>query len=109
MRAGRLRHRMTLQTKTYTADGKGGGSDTWTDSRDMWVSYEPLKGREYFDSQTVNVEITGRIISRYVSGVVPTMRWNWSAKSRTFEILHVINPDERNVELQMMVKEVVDN
>ena len=109
MRSGRLKHRMTLQSLTSTADGTGGIAKTWSDVRDAWVSYEPLKGQEYYDSQTANVEVTGKIISRYFSGTNPKMRWNWKAKSRTFGIQNIINPDERNIELQFMVKEIIEN
>ena len=101
---------MTLQSLTSTADGMGGIAETWSDVRDCWVSYEPLKGQEFYDSQTTNVEISGKLITRYFSGTNSKMRWNWKSKSRVFQIVGgIINPDERNIELQFMVKEIIEN
>ena len=109
MRAGRLRHRVTMQDRVDTADGKGGNVITWTDNRVVWAAIEPKKGNQFYDSQTETAEIEGKITIRYFSGFDPTMRVNWTSRSRIFEIEAVVNPDERNKMLELMYREVVNN
>jgi SPP1 family predicted phage head-tail adaptor len=70
-----------------------------------WASIEPLNGREFFAAQQVNAEVTARIRLRYLPGVTRQMQVKFG--SRTFAIESVINVEERNRELQLMVKEVV--
>jgi SPP1 family predicted phage head-tail adaptor len=65
---------------------------------------EPLQGRELWTAKQVVAEVTHRIRFRHLSGVVPTQRVVFG--SRTFEILSVINPEERNRELELLCKEV---
>jgi len=67
------------------------------------ASIEPVSGREYFAEQSTQADVTHRVYTRYVSGVVPKMRVKYG--SRVFDILSVINTRERNVELQLMCRE----
>ena len=105
MIAGRLRHRCWLMTPTH-ANSAGTVTTTWGTASVCWGSLEPLNGREWFESSLAeNSEITARFRMRYVASVLPTMRLDFG--SRQFEIVSVINPDERNRELELMVKELV--
>lgn len=106
MRAGRLRHRVTIQQCTETQNSYGEAVKEWTDYATVWASVEPAKGREFWESQQVNAEITGTVVMRYLAGVKSKMRVLYDG--RVFEILAVINPDERNRELQLAVKEMVE-
>ncbi len=103
MRAGRTRHRVTIQQPT--ADEPWGKEVTYKDYTSLWASIEPLRGEEYFAAQQINAEITTKIVARYQRGIVPKMRAVF--KDRIFEIIYVVNPDERNRELQLMVKELI--
>jgi len=109
MRAGRLRHRVTIEEVTNTADGAGAITQTWSEVRKVWAAVEPARGAEFYASQTENSEVTGKIVMRYFSGLNPTMRINWASESRIFQIEAIIDPDERHRELQLMVKEVIEN
>jgi len=103
MRSGRLRRRGTIQD--VVRDPSVGGKDTWYDYATAWGAMEPLRGREYLVAQQEGAEVTGRITIRYIAGVKSRMRWKY--KSRIFDIVYVIDPEERHVELQLMVKEVL--
>ncbi len=74
MRAGDLRHRVTIQQLTTTRDAEGVTTETWTNVATVWAAVEPLQGREYFQAQAVNAEVTTRVRIRYRAGIVPTMR-----------------------------------
>ena len=105
MRAGRLRHRVTIQNYTESQNTFGETTKTWADYATIWAAIEPVKGREFWESQQVNAEITTKITMRYLAGVKPKMRV--LDDNRIFEIDSVINVDERNRELQLLVKENV--
>lgn len=105
MKSGQLRHRVTVQSLTVTQDEYGAPVETWTTMATVWVSIEPLEGREYFAARQVNAEVTGRIRMRYLPGVLPSMRVLYG--TRTFNILSIINPDERKRMTELMVQEVI--
>jgi len=105
MRAGWLRHRVTIQKKTTSQDSYGAEQETWTNVATVWAGIEPLRGREYIDAQNATAEVTHRVRIRYQSGITPRMRVSFG--SRTFEIVSVINVLERNRELELMCREVV--
>ena len=105
MRAGRLRHRVTIQDYTESQNTFGEVTKNWTDYATVWAAVEPVKGREFWESQQINAEITTKVTLRYLAGVKPKMRILHD--TRIFEIDSVINVDERNRELQLLVKEMV--
>jgi len=106
MRAGIIRHKVVIQQNVPTEkDSYGAEVEDWTEYATVWAAIEPVRGREFWDSQQVNAEVTGKITMRYLSGVTPKMRVKHG--DRYFEILAVINPEEKNEELQLMVKESV--
>ena len=107
MRAGTMRHKVVIQQNVPTEkDSYGAEVDNWTDYATVWASIEPARGREFWESQQVNAEVTGRIRIRYLGGITPKMRVKHG--NRIFDIVSVINPEERNRELQLMVKESVN-
>lgn len=109
MRAGTLRHRVTLQTVTETRDADGGVVESWADTATLWAAVEPLRGREYFSAKALQAEVTTRIRLRYRAGVVPKQRVTWSdaGTTHTYDVLEVIEPDTRRRELALMCKELV--
>jgi SPP1 family predicted phage head-tail adaptor len=106
MRAGRLRHRITIQDYTESQNSFGEATKNWTDYATVWAAVEPVKGREFWESQQINAEITTKVTMRYLAGIKPKMRILYD--TRIFEIDSVINVDERNRELQLLVKETVE-
>ncbi len=106
MRTGLLRHRVTIQKPISTAKGDDGAPIiTWEKVLDTWASVEPLSGREYFDAQQVNADVTHKASMRYRSGIDSTMRILLG--SRLLLILAVLNTEERSRELVLMCREEV--
>ena len=105
MRAGRLRHRITIQQVTEGQDETGAVTETWNEFATVWADMEPIAGKEYFAAKQTMAETTHRIRIRYLSGVVPKMRVLFG--SRTFDITEIINYRERNVELHLMTTEAL--
>ena len=105
MRAGELRHRLTFKGPTHTSDGQGGITETWGSAFTVWGAFGPLTGKEFYDSQLVNSEITGKVKIRHRDDIDPTMQIYFG--TRVFEILSILNPEERDRELNIKVKEMV--
>ena len=105
MRAGKLRHKVTIKSREASQDEYGEVTYTWSTAARAWANIEPLAGRELLHAQQVNAELTHRVTMRYMSGVDPTDRIAFG--SRTLEVVSVINPDERNKELVLLCKEIV--
>lgn len=104
MKIGSLRHRVTLQQKTVTEDDLKQQSEVWSDITTEWARIEPLSGMEYFAAKQINVDISVRITIRYRPGIISDLRAVFDG--RIFEVLSVINPDERCESLVLMCKEV---
>jgi len=101
----KLRHRVTIQEYIPTRDSFGAEVEVWTGIATVWASVEPLSGKEYFAAQQINSEITAKITMRHLNNINPKMRAVFD--SRIFEILSIVNLEERNISLVLMVKEVV--
>ena len=56
-------------------------------------------------AQQMQADVTHRVRFRYVAGVTAKMRVLYGA--RIFNVLSVINPEERNREIVLMCKELV--
>ncbi|GIW49202.1 MAG: head-tail adaptor protein [Caloramator sp.] len=106
MKIGDLRHRVTLQKLEMVQDSYGQPTETWTDVATVWAAVNPISGREFFQTETINSEVTHKILIRYMQGVKPAMRIKF--KDRIFNILYVINFEERNETLQLMCKELIE-
>lgn len=105
MRAGDLRHRITIQTPAETSDTDAGLAANWTDVATVWASINPISGREYFTAQETASIVTHRVRMRYRTGIRPEMRLEFG--QRYFRIDTIIDRDERRRELEIMCHEVV--
>lgn len=105
MRAGTLRHRITIEQPAETQNAHGEPVVTWSALATCWASVEPLSGRELLMAQQVNAEITHRARLRYVAGVMAKQRVQH--QGRYFDINAVRNIDERKVELELLCQEAV--
>ena len=105
MQAGRLRHRLILQSKAETRDSYGATLITWDTVATVWGAIEPLSGKEYFAQQEVQSESKVRIVLRYYSGVLPS--WRVSHGGLYYDIEDVLNHDTRNRQLTLMCRQGV--
>lgn len=103
MNIGKLRHRITLLRQVNEVNDYGASTQTWKRVATVWADVRPLSGREYFSAQQVQSEVTTQIWLRHIEGIKPTMKVKFG--KREFEILSVLNTQERDVSLQLMCKE----
>ena len=99
----RLRHRVTLQSPQLTPDGSGGYVELWSDTGTIWASIEPLSSAMRLTAEQMDYTVTHRVTLRYRAAVSVGMRLSF--KSRILHIHAVINPEERNIWLQLLAEE----
>lgn len=105
MRAGRLRHRITIEEKTVTQDAFGEPDATWSTYVKAWARVTPLTGREYMEAQAQSQSVSHEVRMRHRDGVTPEMRMVHGG--RVFDIEAVLNEEERDRELILMCREMV--
>lgn len=108
MRAGELRHRITIQKPTTSRSTSGQENITWSTLITIWGAIWPLRGREYMDAQQIQSAVTHKIrIRRLPSNKVDDFdeKCRLIFGSRTFQIISIIRPDERNIYYEIMARE----
>ena len=107
LRAGTLRHRLIIQSKSSTGDGMGGMTVSWSDDKTVKGAIWPLKGTEAITAQQLESEITCQIRIRYTADVTPANRLQRGDTTQYFDIVSVVNPDYRNRELILYCREAL--
>ena len=106
--AGKLRHRITLQQYTGSADDYGDirrqDDANWRTAAVVWAAVDPISGREFYAAEQAQSELSHKVRIRYRQGVKPGMRLLLG--SRRLYIQSVIDWEERHESLLPMVQEV---
>ncbi len=105
MQAGKLRHRVAIQTFTETQDTYGEPIRTWSTALTVHASIKPLRGQELLAAQEIAAETTHESRMRYNSTLTSLARLKFG--SRIFDITGVVNWLERNVLLIVSCKEAL--
>lgn len=104
--AGDLRHVVLIKTATLVTDSVGSVTETEATYHTARAAIWPVSAKELVQNAALQGQITHKIRIRYKSGVTPGMRVLFGA--RYFDIIGPpINPEERNVYLDLMCREVV--
>ena len=105
IRAGSLRHKVTVQQKESAGVSPSGGNVvTWaTLYEDVCCSISPLNGKELELARQHVSRATHKVIMRFHPGINSTMRLLFL--DRVFNIGFVQNLDERNFILQLTCTE----
>lgn len=74
MRAGKLRHRITVYNHTKTQDHTGDIVTTWVEGIKLWASIEPLSVKDVLQAQAANSETTMRCVLRYRADINSKLR-----------------------------------
>lgn len=107
--AGKLRHRITFQRFDGQRDEYGdplkSEDEHWNDVASMWAEVKPMSGREFYAAEQSQSEVTHKVSCRYRAGLTTAMRIKYG--SRLFEIISIIDWEERHESLLIMCKELV--
>lgn len=101
MRAGQLRHLATVEQPTRSQAASGQPTITWSTLAQTYVKICPLSGRDLWNAQQIQPDLTHRIEARWIDGVTSDMRL--TVGSRVFHIAEPPeNVEERNILLRML-------
>lgn len=103
--AGKLRHRIEIQTLTDADVGDGTFTSTYSTAATVWASIQPLRGREFMEAQQTTGRATHRVTMRSYPAL--TIKHRLVFGGRTFGIEAVQHVDERPIMTQAMVVEIV--
>ena len=108
MRAGTLRHRVTLQSPAGSRDSVGERTTTWTDVATVWASVSPLTARELIAAGQPMGEVSHRVRMRHAA-VIAALDSSWRVKfgERCLVVQGVRNIDERGREFELLCSEGV--
>jgi len=101
MRAGRLRHALSIYSVTKAVGVSG--AETLTLVLDWPCEIMPMSGKEYQALGGTSNDMTHKITGRYVHGITPAHIGIF--KGRRFRFKAVMNIEERNQELQIVAVE----
>ena len=104
MKAGSLRHKVTIQRVSQTLDSSRQTVDLWTKVDDVWAAVEPLTGRELVNAQQIQPDVTHLVKIRYRDDVTAKMRVLHGSRVLNIEG-PPINIEERDRELHLMCRE----
>jgi len=103
IRRSDLRHQIVIKTTTTVADGIGGLTETETTFLTCRAAIWPVSARELIQSDQLEMQTTHRIRIDWQTGILSTMKIYHG--TRAFEIVSIINIEERNVVLDILAKE----
>ena len=104
MRAGMLRHRVTIQPYELVVDDYGAPlhRESWKDVATVWASVEAMSGRDFFAARQEQSEVTHKVTIRYRGDVTAQMRVLHGGK--IFGIVAPL-PDNKGTRLVLMCRE----
>ena len=100
---GDLNKRIVIQYPTRASDSMGGFIATWIDSDTIWAAIWPTSAGELVQSMQTNMAISHRIRVRYRSDITSAYRIKFG--NRYFNIVSMINPNEKGEWLDILCKE----
>jgi SPP1 family predicted phage head-tail adaptor len=113
LRAGELRQRVTVQTRTETSDGHDGLIESWANLRPRIAArIRPLLGRDLERAQQTDPRVSHELTLRYWRAYATDLDGGRARvvyhdiADRTFELVGPpVDVDERHVELQILCRE----
>ena len=105
VRAGRLRHRVTIQQRSQSLNDYGEPSNSFSTLAEVWAAIEPTGGDERVEMQSTSRQqhTTHRVTIRHLANVDATCQVIYG--SRVLGIVSVMNPDEKDEHLILMCRE----
>lgn len=88
--AGKLNHRVRLESLQTSQDVSGDTVETWTHEGDVWANVSPVSGKEFIASAATQSKIVARITVRYRADIQAT--WRILFRGRYYNIEGVL-PD----------------
>lgn len=99
MRAGRLRHRVEIQTLGETRDPAGDVVPAWTTDATVWAGIEPLRGRELVTAERIEGRTPIRVRMRHYPGLTSANRLLFGSRELNIDSVASIRETDREMEV----------
>lgn len=106
MKGKRLRQVLTVESLATVEKDDGSFSRDWTVKGTRRANIDPLRGREFFESQQVQAIADHKVTLRHYSGLLPET-WRFTLNGRVLNIVSVANLEERGRYMEVLCKEAV--
>ncbi len=111
MRAGILRHVITIEVATPTRNSSGGFYNVWatvTGLDAVRAEIQPQRGREGVEASKIEADVTHKVRIYYRPNITPKNRikYNDPNGARYFDIKQILRPGEFRNMMDLMVEEV---
>lgn len=104
IRAGDLRHRVTIQSVSEAQNSIGEIIETWGTFATVWARVDPLSGRQLLAANQLDEPVSARLRMRYLAGVTGKMRVVYSGT--TYNIRGAPMVDAMKSEIELLLEEV---
>ena len=106
--AGELTKRVTYQTKEFdgTKDTHGSRNFTWVDRFTRWAFIKTVGARESVTTDRLKIVASHMMVTRFIPGANEMGRLVYHG--RPFNISYVNNVNEKNMQHQFFVSEVIN-
>lgn len=110
MQSGKLRDRVSLVSITWNRNQYAEPVAVPTTYATVWAEVKDLSGRELFQARQVNSEVTVNVRIRRRTDVTSRHQIAYvnGGRTRTLEIVAVLNPDNRKTEQNLLCVESPD-
>lgn len=108
VRAGELRHRVSIQSRLMTRGTQGGSVYTWATLATVWASVSPMSANEFENGNALQSQITHKVVVRSFRTINATFRFLFGA--RALNVVSVRDLDNRGImqEISCIEKEIGD-
>ena len=103
MKAGILRHAITIENESVSQDEFGNSIVEWVKLKDTRASINPIAGNELVINNQIVNDIDNEIFIRYVKDLTPSARIIY--KERVFNIKRILDFEFLGVWMQILAKE----
>ena len=104
MRAGSLRHRVTIQSVSEVQNSIGEAIETWSTFAEAWARIDPLSGREILAANQLDEPVSAKLRMRYLLGVTGKMRVVYDGKTYNIRGAPMVNA--KRTEINLLLEEV---
>lgn len=96
-----LKHKVTFERQTKTADGSGGYTDTWDRIGDAprWAMMQPVKSRETYDHNRIEARPRNLCVTRYNADLTEADRVIF--RGRAYNVQDMRNVEYRDLWLEI--------
>lgn len=101
--AGNLNKKVKIMKLSQVQDGAGGYEDKLVEIKSVWANIQPVYGREFWQAQQVQAQISHKITIRYTKDI--DRACIISLGKRLFDIQYITNVNEENRFLELRALE----